>query len=77
MTDRSDPSTWTPRQLRENCPLCSACQELLHTAVCNLNLSSKDHDQILRAAKLNAQKDKSASINPSHLTDAIDAYRLE
>ncbi|ELP32880.1 hypothetical protein RBSWK_03189 [Rhodopirellula baltica SWK14] len=50
VNEQSDASTWTSKQVRENCSLDAECQSMLRKAVMELGLSARNHDNILRAA---------------------------
>ena len=70
-------SRMTSRQLRRYCVLDEAGRELLKSAMDNLGLSARAHDRILRVARTIADLDGSATIRPTHLTEAIGYRTLD
>ena len=65
----------TSRQIRACCPLDGPAAELLRAAVCDLGLSARAHDKVLRVARTIADLDEAETISCGHLSEAIQ-YRL-
>jgi len=65
----------TSRQIRACCPLDGPAVELLRAAVCDLGLSARAHDKVLRVARTIADLDEAETISCGHLSEAIQ-YRL-
>jgi magnesium chelatase family protein len=63
------------RQNRTHCTLDATGQDLLKTAVTELGLSARAHDKVLRVARTIADLDGSDTIQPQHLSEAIN-YRM-
>lgn len=65
----------TSRQVRQHCKLDEECFNLLRASVNELGLSARAHDKVLRVARTIADLDRSASIVPAHISEAIN-YRM-
>ncbi len=65
----------TSRQVRQHCKLDEECFNLLRASVNELGLSARAHDKVLRVARTIADLDRSASILPAHISEAIN-YRM-
>ena len=65
----------THRQIRQFCPLDDECRNLLRAAMTEMGLSARAHDKVLRVARTIADLDRSESIRPPHLNEAIN-YRM-
>ena len=63
------------RQTRQFCKLDDECQNQLKAAMTELGLSARAHDKVLRVARTIADLDRSDSIRPQHLNEAIN-YRM-
>jgi magnesium chelatase family protein len=63
------------RQIRQYCPLDSACLNLLKISVNELGLSARAHDKVLRLSRTIADLDASDQIQVHHLQEAIN-YRM-
>ena len=63
------------RQIRTYCRLDDAGQNLLKGAMAEMGLSARAHDKILRVARTIADLDQSESIQPAHVSEAIN-YRM-
>lgn len=64
-----------PRHIRQYCRLSEESRNLLKTAMEELGLSARAHDRVLRVARTIADLDGSPSIQPEHLSEAIQ-YRM-
>jgi magnesium chelatase family protein len=65
----------THRQTRQFCPLDDEGCNLLRASMTEMGLSARAHDKILRVARTIADLDRSESIRPNHLNEAIN-YRM-
>ncbi len=65
------------RHIRKFCQLDTTCQALMERAYDTLGLSARGHDRILRLARTIADLDKSESILPKHLAEAIQLRTLD
>jgi magnesium chelatase family protein len=63
------------RQIREHCKLSPECLNLLKSAVNEMGLSARAHDKILRVSRTIADLDASETIDPPHISEAIN-YRM-
>src|SRR2546425_801667 len=63
-----------PRQIKQYCKLSIDCQELIRTAMTELNLSARAYDRILKVSRTIADLDASTDITPEHVSEAIQ-YR--
>lgn len=65
----------TSRQIRQCCPLDELCTNLLRQSINELGLSARAHDKVLRVARTIADLERSVSIRPEHLSEAVN-YRM-
>jgi magnesium chelatase family protein len=65
----------TSRQVRQFCKLNDEGMNLLRASVNELGLSARAHDKVLRVARTIADLDRSESIAPTHINEAIN-YRM-
>ena len=65
----------TTRQIRQFCKLNNECFNLLKSAVNEMGLSARAHDKILRTARTIADLESHATIEPHHISEAIN-YRM-
>jgi magnesium chelatase family protein len=70
-------SRMTSRQLRRYCPLDQDGRDLLKNAMDELGLSARAHDRILRVARTIADLEGAATIQQSHLSEAINYRTLD
>ncbi len=64
-----------PRLIRKHCTISADAEKLLENAITRLGLSARAHDRILKVAI--ADLDASASIEPKHLSEAIQYRTLD
>lgn len=63
-----------PRQIKQHCKLSLDCQELIRTAMTELNLSARAYDRILKVSRTIADLGGQPEIGPDHVSEAIQ-YR--
>jgi magnesium chelatase family protein len=66
-----------PRQTQRFCRMSAEAQELLKTAIAELNLSARAYDRILKVARTIADLGASAEILPAHVSEAIQYRTLD
>src|SRR5579871_4137023 len=66
-----------PRLIRKHCAISAEGEKLLENAITRLGLSARAHDRILKVARTIADLDASASIEPKHLSEAIQYRTLD
>ena len=65
------------KQIREYCPIESQAQDLLRVAINQLGLSARAYDRILKVSRTIADLDDSLSIEPVHVSEAIQYRSLD
>src|SRR5277367_2603670 len=65
------------RLIRTYCGISSAGEKLLETAIQRLRLSARAHDRILKVSRTIADLEGAASIEPKHLSEAIQYRTLD
>jgi magnesium chelatase family protein len=66
-----------PKLIRRHCAISAQGEKLLETAVTRLGLSARAHDRILKVARTIADLDPSDSVEPRHLSEAIQYRTLD
>lgn len=66
-----------PPLIRKHCKLDEQCEAILRSAVQELGLSARAHDKVLRVARTIGDLDKSESIKPEHIAEAVQYRRLD
>ncbi|MGB6482011.1 MAG: YifB family Mg chelatase-like AAA ATPase [Candidatus Acidiferrales bacterium] len=66
-----------PKLLRKHCEISADGEKLLETAIQKLGLSARAHDRILKVARTIADLDRIPTIQPRHLSEAIQYRTLD
>src|SRR3981189_2233126 len=66
-----------PKMTRKYCAITSDGEKLLENAITRLGLSARAHDRILKVARTIADLDAAESIEPRHLSEAIQYRTLD
>jgi magnesium chelatase family protein len=66
-----------PKLIRKHCAISSDGERLLETAIQRLGLSARAHDRILKVARTIADLEAAPSIEPKHLSEAIQYRTLD
>ena len=67
----------TPRDLRSCCRLTEAADALLRTAISRLGLSARAYHRTLKIARTIADLAGAASIEPTHVSEAVQYRGLD
>jgi magnesium chelatase family protein len=66
-----------PKMIRKHCVITAEGEKLLENAITRLGLSARAHDRILKVARTIADLDGGATIEPKHLSEAIQYRTLD
>jgi magnesium chelatase family protein len=66
-----------PKMIRKYCAITPEGEKLLENAITRLGLSARAHDRILKVARTIADLDAAESIEPRHLSEAIQYRTLD
>ncbi len=66
-----------PKMIRKHCVISAEGEKLLENAITRLALSARAHDRILKVARTIADLDCAESIEPRHLSEAIQYRTLD
>jgi magnesium chelatase family protein len=66
-----------PRMIRKHCAISPEGEKLLENAITRLGLSARAHDRILKVARTIADLDGGGSIEPRHVSEAIQYRTLD
>lgn len=63
--------------IRKHCAISADGEKLLETAIQRLGLSARAHDRILKVSRTIADLDGAPSVEPKHLSEAIQYRTLD
>jgi magnesium chelatase family protein len=66
-----------PKLIRKHCAISAEGEKLLETAIQRLGLSARAHDRILKVSRTIADLEGAPSIEPNHLSEAIQYRTLD
>jgi magnesium chelatase family protein len=66
-----------PKMIRKHCAISADGEKLLENAVSRLGLSARAHDRILKVSRTIADLDLAESVEPKHLSEAIQYRTLD
>jgi len=66
-----------PKGIRKHCAISADGEKLLENAVSRLGLSARAHDRILKVSRTIADLDGAESVEPKHLSEAIQYRTLD
>jgi magnesium chelatase family protein len=66
-----------PKMIRKHCAISADGEKLLENAVSRLGLSARAHDRILKVSRTIADLDGAESVEPKHLSEAIQYRTLD
>ena len=66
-----------PKMIRKHCAISADGERLLESAIQRLGLSARAHDRILKVARTIADLEAAPSIEPKHLSEAIQYRTLD
>jgi len=70
-------SQMPPRLIRKHCAITPEGEKLLESAIARLGLSARAHDRILKVSRTIADLEGKTSIEPKHLSEAIQYRTLD
>ena len=70
-------SQMLPKMVRKHCAISPDGEKLLENAITRLGLSARAHDRILKVARTIADLEASPSIEPKHVSEAIQYRTLD
>jgi magnesium chelatase family protein len=70
-------SQMPPRLIRKHCAISAEGEKLLESAIARLGLSARAHDRILKVSRTIADLEGAESIEPKHLSEAIQYRTLD
>ena len=66
-----------PKGIRKHCAISADGEKLLENAVSRLGLSARAHDRIWKVSRTIADLDGAESVEPKHLSEAIQYRTLD
>ena len=66
-----------PKLIRKHCAINADGEKLLESAIARLGLSARAHDRILKVSRTIADLEAAPSIEPKHLSEAIQYRTLD
>ena len=66
-----------PKLIRKHCAISAEGEKLLESAIARLGLSARAHDRILKVSRTIADLEGAESIEPKHLSEAIQYRTLD
>lgn len=70
-------SQMPPKLIRKHCAISAEGEKLLESAIARLGLSARAHDRILKVSRTIADLEGAESIEPKHLSEAIQYRTLD
>jgi magnesium chelatase family protein len=66
-----------PQLIRKFCPVSTQSDEILRAAIDRLGLSARAYHRVLKVARTIADLEDKESIQPSHITEAVQYRTLD